>query len=269
SSTASSYGSKSVVGNVLVDGVATLTICLSPYFVARARDSRLFVSFASNDVALKFKHVYTPGQRNRSFCAHTEQPSKRRWENTLKEKSARPSKPQSVKESRPKEEKEYVVGLEKGLSIIEAFGIINKPMTLSEAAEITGHSRASARRSLLTLQKLGYVELEDRHFRLAPRVLRLGHAYLTSTALARTSQPTLEAISERTKVATSFTGLDGLNVVFVARGATSRILSSGLSLGSRLPAYGAATGRALLADLPIEEVELRLSRMARNKLTPH
>lgn len=171
--------------------------------------------------------------------------------------------------TRTKEEREYVAGLEKGLSIIEAFGIKNKPLTLSEAAEITGHSRASARRSLLTLQKLGYVEHEDRHFRLAPRVLRLGHAYLTSTALARTIQPTLEAISERTKESTSFAVLDGFDAVFVARAATRRSLSNGLGLGSRLPAYGAATGRVLLASLPPEEAELRLSRMARNKLTPH
>lgn len=187
----------------------------------------------------------------------------------MHENLAEASQPLPEKEARPKDEKEYVAGLEKGLSIIEAFGIISKPMTLSEAAELTGHSRASARRSLLTLQKLGYVELEDRHFRLAPRVLRLGHAYLTSTALAKTIQPTLEAISERTKESTSFAVLDGLDVVFVARAATRRSLSNGLGLGSRLPAYGAATGRVLLAHLPSEEAKLRLSRMARNKLTPH
>ncbi len=170
---------------------------------------------------------------------------------------------------RTKEDKEYVAGLEKGLSIIEAFGIKNKPLTLSEAAEITGHSRASARRSLLTLQRLGYVESDDKLFRLAPRVLRLGHAYLTSTALARTIQPTLEAISERTQESTSFAVLDGNDVVFVARAATRRSLSNGLGLGSRLPAHCAATGRVLLADLPPKEAELRIQRMARQKLTPH
>jgi len=170
---------------------------------------------------------------------------------------------------RSKDEKEYVVGLEKGLSIIEAFGLKNRPLTLSEAAEVTGHTRASTRRSLLTLQRLGYVESDGKLFHLAPRVLRLGHAYLTSTALARTIQPLLEAISERTQESTSFAVLDGSDVVFVARAATRRSLSNGLGLGSRLPAYGAATGRVLLADLPEAEAELRLSRMARHKLTPN
>jgi len=183
--------------------------------------------------------------------------------------AAAPPASASAVSGRTKEGKEYVAGLEKGLLIIEAFGIANKAMTLSEAAAITGHSRASARRSLLTLQRLGYVDYDGKLFQLAPRVLRLGHAYLTSTSLARVVQPTLEAISERTRESTSFAVLDGTDVVFVARAATRRSLSNGLGLGSRLPAYCAATGRVLLSTLPEPEALLRLQRMARRPLTPH
>lgn len=175
----------------------------------------------------------------------------------------------SSAEPRTSEEKEYVAGLEKGLAIIEAFGICNRPLTLSEAAEITGHSRAAARRSLLTLQSLGYVQSDGKYFRLAPRVLRLGYAYVSSTTLSKIVQPTLEAISERTRESSSLGVLDGSDVVFLARAATRRSLSNGLGLGSRLPAHCAATGRVLLAALPPEEAERRLMRMARNQLTPH
>lgn len=177
--------------------------------------------------------------------------------------------PGDATDLRSSEDKEYVAGLEKGLAIIEAFGIRNGPLTLSEAAAITGHSRASARRSLLTLQRLGYVESDGRYFRLAPRVLRLGHAYLTSTSLAKLVQPILEAVSERTQESSSLAVLDGTDAVFVARAATRRSLSNGLGLGSRLPAYCAATGRVLLAALPPEQAELLLKRMARHRLTPH
>jgi IclR family pca regulon transcriptional regulator len=172
-------------------------------------------------------------------------------------------------EPRTSEEKEYVAGLEKGLAIIEAFGIRNRALTLSEAAEITGHSRASARRSLLTLQSLGYVESDGKYFRLAPRVLRLGYAYVSSTTLSKIVQPTLEGVSERTRESSSLAVLDGSDVVFLARAATRRSLSNGLGLGSRLPAHCAATGRVLLAALPPEEAERRLKRMARHQLTPH
>jgi IclR family pca regulon transcriptional regulator len=175
----------------------------------------------------------------------------------------------TIEDSRSSDDKEYVAGLEKGLSVIEAFGILNRPLTLSEAAEITGHSRASARRSLLTLQRLGYVESDGKLFRLAPRVLRLGYAYVTSTATSKIVQPILESISERTHESSSVAVLDGTDVVFLARAATRRSLTNGLGLGSRLPAYCAATGRILLAALPPEDAQERLQRTRRLLLTPH
>ncbi|OVZ60645.1 IclR family transcriptional regulator [Pigmentiphaga sp. NML080357] len=171
-------------------------------------------------------------------------------------------------DTRTKEDKEYVAGLEKGLAIIEAFGIRSGPLTLSEAAEITGHPRATARRSLLTLQRLGYVESDGRYFRLAPRALRLGHAYVTSSPLPKLVQPVLETISERTKESSSLAVLDGGEVVFVARAATRRSLSDGLGMGSRLPAHCAATGRVLMAALAADDVTQLLGRMPRRALTP-
>lgn len=171
-------------------------------------------------------------------------------------------------ETRSNVDKEYVAGLEKGLAIIEAFGIRNGPLTLSEAAAITGHPRATARRSLLTLQRLGYVESDGKYFRLAPRVLRLGHAYVSSTALPKLVQPILEGVSERTQESSSLAVLDSGDAVFVARAATRRSLSNGLGMGSRLPAHCSATGRVLLAALPQDEAERLLQRMPRRQLTP-
>lgn len=171
-------------------------------------------------------------------------------------------------DTRSKEDKEYVGGLEKGLAIIEAFGLRKGALTLSEAAEITGHPRATARRSLLTLQRLGYVESDGKYFRPAPRVLRLGHAYVASTPLPRLVQPVLESVSERTRESSSLAVLDGHDVVFVARAAPRRGLSNGLGMGSRLPAHCSATGRALLAALPADEAQRLLMRMPRRQLTP-
>lgn len=167
------------------------------------------------------------------------------------------------------QEREYVMGLEKGLAIVEAFGLQRGPLSLTRAAEITGHSKASVRRCLLTLCRLGYAEQEGRQFRLAPRALRLGRAYVASEPLARVAQPLLEMASERTGEAASIAVLDSQDVVFIARSAQRRSLSGGLGIGSRLPAYCSATGRVLLAAQPRERVEFMLNRMARPALTPH
>ncbi|MFC5497662.1 IclR family transcriptional regulator C-terminal domain-containing protein [Caenimonas terrae] len=167
-----------------------------------------------------------------------------------------------------REEKEYVMGLEKGLAVVEAFGIARGPLTLSQAAEITGHTKAAVRRSLLTLCKLGYATQDGRQFRLAPRSLRLGHAYVASDPLTKVAQPILEMTSERTKESASIAVLDAQDSVFVARSTHRRSLSSGLGIGVRLPAYASATGRVLLAEQPVAQVEFMLNRMSRPALTP-
>jgi IclR family pca regulon transcriptional regulator len=168
---------------------------------------------------------------------------------------------------RSEADKEYVMGLEKGLLLIEAFGVSKAPMTLSQAADITGHSKASARRSLLTLVKLGYARCQGRLFSLEPRTLRLVHAYVNSTPLTKVAQPILEITTERTKESASLAVLDSQFAVFVARSTRRRSLSFGLGIGARLPAYCSATGRVLMSALSDEEIEYRLKRMARPALT--
>jgi IclR family transcriptional regulator, pca regulon regulatory protein len=167
-----------------------------------------------------------------------------------------------------KEEREYVMGLEKGLSIIEAFGIARGPLTLTQVAEITGHTKASARRCLLTLCRLGYAVQAGRHFELAPRALRLGHAYVAADPLTKIAQPILDRTSERTHESASIAVLDAQDAVFVARSTHRRSLSFGLGVGARLPAYCSATGRVLLSELPDEHLSFLLNRMARPALTP-
>lgn len=164
--------------------------------------------------------------------------------------------------------RERIAGLEKGLAIIEAFGAGRPRLTLSEAARITGLSRASARRCLLTLEHLGYAESDGKYFRLAPRVLRLGHAYLTSTPVPKLVQPVLESISERSGESASVSILDGTDIVFVARSTTRRSLSVGVGVGTRLPAHCAATGRVILAAGTDAAAREALRAMPLRKLTP-
>lgn len=168
-----------------------------------------------------------------------------------------------------KQEAEYVMGLEKGLAIIEAFGLLRGPASLTELAELTGYTKASVRRCLLTLVKLGYAWQAGRQFRLAPRSLRLGHAYVASNELTKVAQPILEITSERTRESASIAVLDAQDAVFVARSTHRRSLSTGLGVGARLPAYCSATGRVLLSEHSKEDLRFLLNRMSRPALTPH
>ncbi len=164
-------------------------------------------------------------------------------------------------------EREYVAGLEKGLAVIEAFGARHPRLTISEAAGLAGLSRAAARRCLLTLERLGYADYDGRYFSLAPRALRLGHAYVMATPLPRVAQPILETLSERTHESASVAILDGTDAVFIARSTTRRSLSAGIGVGTRLPAYCSATGRMLLSNLPDASVRRLFRKLPPVKLT--
>jgi IclR family pca regulon transcriptional regulator len=144
---------------------------------------------------------------------------------------------------------EFVQSLERGLSVIRSFSRDAPALTLTEVADRTGLTRAAARRFLLTLKDLGYVETDGRLFSLRPRVLELGYSYLSSLPVWEVARPYLEELADEVRETTSASVLDGTDIVFVVRVETKRIMSMTLGVGSRLPAWATAMGRVLLADL--------------------
>jgi IclR family transcriptional regulator, pca regulon regulatory protein len=154
---------------------------------------------------------------------------------------------------------EFIQSLERGLAVLSAFSTAHPRLTLSEAATLTGLSRATARRILHTFVALGYVRNDGRYFEPTPKVLDLGYAYLSSLQLGDIAQPTMEALSEQVNESVSLAVLDGCEIVYVARVPTKRIMSISLALGSRLPAFCTSMGRVLLAGLPPSELGDRLA----------
>ena len=171
-------------------------------------------------------------------------------------------------EDRAGGDRDFVASLEKGLMVIEAFDAGRQRLTLSDVAKLTGITRAAARRYLLTLTKLNYADFDGRYFTLSPRILRLGYAYLSSASLPARVQPFLERISEETGESSSAAILDGDDIVYIARSATRRIMSIGLGVGSRLPAYCTSLGRAILAYQPEVMIDSYVQRVRLEPRTP-
>jgi IclR family pca regulon transcriptional regulator len=162
----------------------------------------------------------------------------------------------------------YVQSFARGLDVLRSFGQARPAQTLSEAAESTGLTRAGARRILLTLQTLGYVEPDGRLFRLTPKVMELGFAYLASQPWWHLAQPLMEELKHTLNESTSAAVLDGDEIVYVLRVPVQKIMSINLGVGSRLPAASTSMGRVLLAQLPEDERERRLAAMPLPALTP-
>jgi IclR family pca regulon transcriptional regulator len=164
-------------------------------------------------------------------------------------------------------DRHFVTSLQKGLDVLTCFGRQHSRLTLSEVARLTGMSPASARRSLLTLHQLGYLDSDGKRFWMQPRALLVAHAYLSSRPTPSLAQPLLDALSERTRESASLGQLLDDDAIIVARSTARRSLSAGLGIGSRLPVYCSAIGRVLLAGLPPQDVLQRLRHMPRVALT--
>jgi len=161
-------------------------------------------------------------------------------------------------------------GLAKGLAIIEAFSPQRTRLTVSEAAECAGTSRASARRCLLTLTELGYLEYDGKFYRPQPRLLSLGNRQLATRSLPEIAQPFLVTARDDLHESVSLAVLDGDTALFVARAEAERLVMTGISVGTRMDLYCSATGRVLLSGQSDDLVDAYLGRArlkARTKLT--
>lgn len=145
---------------------------------------------------------------------------------------------------------DFIAGMAKGLAVLESFDTERQRLNATLAAQRAGLTRAAARRHLLTLAHLGYLETDGSWFWLAPKVLRFSGSYLASARLPRVVQPTLNRLAAQTGESFSVVVLDGEQVVIVARSGSTRLLAYGLHLGARLPAHATSTGRVLLAARP-------------------
>jgi IclR family pca regulon transcriptional regulator len=164
---------------------------------------------------------------------------------------------------------DYIEGMAKGLAVLESFDTERQRLNATLAAQRAGITRASARRHLLTLAHLGYLETDGSYFWLAPKVLRFSGSYLASARLPRVLQPTLNRLAAQTAESFSAVVLDGDQVVIIARSGSTRVLAYGLHLGARLPAHATSTGRVLLASKTKAEFNAWMKGRELARLTAH
>ena len=162
---------------------------------------------------------------------------------------------------------DYLESLARGLRVITAFDRDRRELTLSDVAKLVDLPRASVRRTLHTLIQLGYVETDERLFRLTPRILSLAGAYLLSNPIVDVLQPSIEKVSAQVKEACSAAVLDGQDVVMIAHASPHRVINVSAQIGLRLSAVSSSLGRVVLASMDDRELDRFLGNAQPRKLT--
>lgn len=165
---------------------------------------------------------------------------------------------------------EHLESLERGMRVLELFAAGSPAqLTMIEVAEALDMPRAVARRVLFTLTRLGYLRDDDGTYSLAPRMLRLGYAYLATLGFRALAQPILADLSAATGHTCSVGVLDGTDVAYVARTEAKRLVRLDLSIGSRIPAWCNSMGRVLLGGLDDAALDRYLAALKPQRFTPH
>jgi IclR family pca regulon transcriptional regulator len=172
---------------------------------------------------------------------------------------------ESAVEGRPRE---FIQSLERGLGIIRAFGPHAPEQTVSELAATTGLTRATARRFLITLIELGYIESDGRVFRLTPRVLELGYSFLSGLGFPDAALPHLERLVAEVDESSEASVLDGDDIVYVVRVPSTAVMTIAINVGARMPAHATSMGKVLLAGLDDAELEAYLARATLKRYLP-
>lgn len=160
------------------------------------------------------------------------------------------------------DDRDFVASLARGLAVIQAFTNQGRQMSISQVSYKTGLTRAAVRRYLHTLAMLGYAHCDDAAgYSLTAKTVSLGNAYLSGTPASGRAQPILDVLSETVGEACSMAVRDGIDIVYVSRASSSRIMSPSLNVGSRLPAYATSIGLVLLAHLSESELDDYLGKV--------
>ncbi|SDL07629.1 transcriptional regulator, IclR family [Modicisalibacter muralis] len=151
----------------------------------------------------------------------------------------------------------YNQSIEKGFTVLGLFNASRSELSLSEISRLAGWNMGSAQRITYTLEKLGYLYKNpvNRKYRIAIHSLSLGYSYLESNLLIDCANPLLSELSNHCEESVSLTEPCGLEMVYVARFPSRRYIPIHMPIGSRVPMYCTAAGRAYLSVLPLEELE--------------
>ena len=163
-----------------------------------------------------------------------------------------------------------VRSVEKAFRVLEAFDGSNRSLSLAQIGANVGLDKSASQRFTHTLTKLGYLQKDPvtKRFELSLRSLEMARHFITANPLVKHAMPYLLHLSRETEEAVNLTLPDGPEIVFAARFMSRHMLNTDVVVGTRMPAFCTAPGRAILSRLPAAEARALIERSPLQAFTP-
>ena len=158
--------------------------------------------------------------------------------------------------------------LVKGLAALEALETVDEGLTLTELARRLKESQTVVFRVLKTLEGHGYVQHDpvSRRYTLGLRIWEIGAKAVGRTGLVEAARPVLKWLTTVTGQTSGLIVLRGTDVLYLDIREGQEALRFYAEPGARAPAYGTASGKAMLAWHP--EGVTQVVKAGMRRLTP-
>ena len=142
-------------------------------------------------------------------------------------------------------------------AVLDVLDVLDRrgPATLAQLARETGTAKSTLHRVCTMMSDRGWIARDSLsgYLELGPRVASLARS-ATVSPLKAGFHGVARRLLDRHNETTCLTVLDGRDSVFIAKEETTHAVRLVTQVGSRLPAFAAASGRVMLADWPEDEV---------------
>ena len=145
--------------------------------------------------------------------------------------------------------------LDRALGILAAVSRTGRA-TLTDLSMSLGVPTATTHRILTTLQKNGFVTFNEDHqdWSIGIEAYRIGASFMNRTNLPEVSRPVMRRLMERTGETANLAIPDGAEVVFVGQVESQNPIRAFFARGTRTSMHASGTGKAILSQLPQEDV---------------
>lgn len=171
-----------------------------------------------------------------------------------------------------KADRHFVTALARGLDLLACFRARDRVLSNQELARRSGLPKSTISRLTYTLTKIGYLEpaelSEGPGYRLGSAVLALGSAVLGRMDMRSIARPLMQELADRSHAMVSLGMRDRQSMIYLENCRSDAALTLSLDIGSRIPVFTTAMGRAYLAQCSHEEREHLVDGTARKPGAP-
>jgi DNA-binding IclR family transcriptional regulator len=163
-----------------------------------------------------------------------------------------------------------ITAVERTALVLKAFSSAHTPtLGVTEIAQQLDISKAVVHRILNSLRVQRFIDIDptSRRYMLGPASLAVGLAFLRNVDVRDIARPVLRTLSDETHETATLSIRSGWQRIYIDQVTPGREVKMTVDLGRPFPLHAGSSSKALLAHLPVEEIDTYISVVGLQALT--